>query len=279
MIARYTVVLKTLLDDANVKPLIDKALSTYPMYVPANQKNYSIIPTREQLNTKLLNHYKYREIGFETVGRFLDELETTMNEIMPYYYQLFKSEDIMNGISDPFGNVDITETFEEEREGTSKGTSKGNVEDKTETTANTESNTNTTANSNTTTEMTNNTKNVNSKTPQSNLEIINKDIDSVDYADNVTWNKDDSNSTGETKDTSNAKTDTSSTSTSTGESSSSGESSNETNEKVSHTFKKVGNQGVNTYAHDMKELREIFLNIEQQIINDPRIKELFMLVY
>ncbi len=259
MIARYTVVLKTLLDDANVKPLIDKALSTYPMYVPANPQNYSIIPTREQLNTKLLNHYKYREIGFETVGRFLDELEMAMNEIMPYYYQLFKSEDIMNAIEDPFGNVDIIETFEEEREGSSSGSSSG--------TSSGETSSNSKMNSNA--QTTNNTKNVHSKTPQSQLEVPAEEIDTLTYADEVNWNRDGNQSTGETIDESRA----------TSESSNSGESSAETSEKVSHTFKKTGNQGVNTYAHDMKELREIFLNIEQKIINDPRIKELFMLVY
>lgn len=255
--ARYTEVLINLLENPQTKPLIDKALSTYPMYVPTNEKNYSLIPTREELNKKILNHYKYREIGFETVGRFIDELEITMNEIMPYYYSLYKSADIMNGISDPFGNVDIKETFEQETEGSSRGSSSGTAENET----------NTNASSNTNTDMTNNSKNVNSKTPQGQLEI--NDIDSVKYADNVTWNRDSSNSNGNTEDES----------TTTSSSSSSGESLNETTGKTTHTFLKQGNQGVNTYAHDMKELREIFINIEQQIINDDRVQELFMLVY
>lgn len=257
--ARYTEVLINLLENPQTKPLIDKALSTYPMYVPINENTYSIIPTREELNNKILNHYKYREIGFETVGRFIDELETTMNEIMPYYYSLYKSADILNGISDPFGNVDIVETFEQETEGSSRGSSSGTAENET----------NTNANSSTNTNMTNNSKNVNSKTPQGQLNISSNDIDSISYADNVTWNKDSSNSNGETEDES----------TSTSTSSSSGESANETTGKTKHTLTKQGNQGVNTYAHDMKELREIFINIEQQIINDDRVQELFMLVY
>lgn len=254
-----TIVLKTLLDDKEARAKIDKAMSTYPMYTPKNEMTYSIIPTREQLNNKILNNYKYREIGFETPGRFIDELEISLNEIMPYYYQLFKSEDIMNGISDPFGNVDITETFEQETEGSSKGSSSGKADNKTETTAN----------SSTNTDMTSNSKNVNAKTPQGLLDLGTKNIDSVEYADNVTWNEDISSSKGDTEDTTTA----------TSESSNEAESSNETTGKTKHTLSRVGNQGVNTYAHDMKELRETFLNIEQQIINDPRIAELFMLVY
>lgn len=254
-----TIYLKTLMEDANVRPLLNKALSTYPMYEPKNPANYSIIPTREQLNTKLLNHYKYRQIGSETIGRFLDDLETTMCEIMPYYYQLFKSEDIMNGIEDPFGNVDIEEKFEEETTGNSSGSTTGKSNNTTETTA--ESNTNT--------DMTTAGKNVNSKTPQSQLDVTAQNIDTLSYADNVTWNKEESNSTGTTNDNGSATSNTTSE----------GTTENETSGTTKHTFTKKGNQGVNTYAHDMKELREIFRNIEEEIINNPKIAELFFLVF
>ena len=92
--ARYTLELRTLMDDVNIRPYLNKALSTYPMYTPLsdNAEVKAIIPTREVLNEKLLNHYKYREIGFESIERFLDELEIAMNEIMPYYNQLYKSQ-------------------------------------------------------------------------------------------------------------------------------------------------------------------------------------------
>ena len=72
--AKYTVELRTLMNDDLVRPLLNEALSKYPMYKPLtnNEEVLAIIPTRQILNDKLLNHYKYREIGFETVGRFLD---------------------------------------------------------------------------------------------------------------------------------------------------------------------------------------------------------------
>lgn len=274
-----TIYLKTLMEDVNVKPLLDKALSTYPMYEPQNPANYSIVPTRQQLNNKLLNHYKYREIGFETVGRFLDELQITMEEIMPYYYQLFKSEDIMNGIEDPFGNVDIEEKFEEETTGNSSGSMTGKSNNKTENTNESNSDTTTTAKSNTTSDMTTAGKNINSKTPQSQLQITAQNIDSITYADNVTWNKEDSNSSGQTTDEGSAKTKVTSEGTTESNGSTEGTTENETKGTTKHIFTKKGNQGVNTYAHDMKELREIFRNIEEEIIHNPKIAELFYLVF
>ena len=249
--AKYTVVLKSLLDEPLAKSEIDKALASYPIYEPTNEFTYSVVPKRSELNEKLLNHYKYREIGFETVGRFIDELKIAMNEIMPYYNQLMKSQDVLNGVDDVFGNVDITESFEE----ITSGEAKGNVSN--DSTTNTKSDNKT--------DMTNNSKNVKSETPGDSLTINAKEIDNVTYADNITWNEDISSSTSESNDE--AKTNSESTSTS------------EQSGTTQHTLTRKGNQGVNTYAHDLKELRETFINIEQMIINDKRIRELFMLVY
>lgn len=258
----HTEVLINLMENKETMEALQKALSTYPMYVPESETVYTIIPTREQLNKKILDHYAFREIGFETVGRFLKELETTMCEIMPYYYQLFKSADILNAINDPFGNVDIKEVFEQESTGSSNGTTTGTSNNKIDTSASSTSKT----------DMNNNSKNVSANTPQGENGILSKgtkDINGVTYADNVTWNEDINSSEGTTSDTGNT----------TGETSSSGTTKNETTGTLKHTFTKVGNQGVNTYAHDLKELRETFLNIEQQIIEDERLSELFMRVF
>lgn len=241
--ARYTEVLYNLLNNPITKKAIDDAMSEYPVYTPENPQNYSLIPTREEINKKILDYYKYREIGFETVGRFIDELRISLNEIMPYYYQLFKSEDIMNGIDDVFGNVDVTESFSE-----SSSDNTLNSSNATSTASSTSSNTNA-------------SKDVKSLTPQGQLSITNQQIDSVNYADEVNWNKVDSTSSG----SDNATTNTS------GENSRTG--------SIEHTLTRKGNQGVNTYAHDMRELRETFLNIIDDIINNPRIAELFFLLY
>lgn len=47
---------------------------------------------REKLNKKIIDHYYFHEIGFETVSRFKHYLNSSMNEIMPYYNKLLQSE-------------------------------------------------------------------------------------------------------------------------------------------------------------------------------------------
>lgn len=47
---------------------------------------------RAVLETKILRHYYTREIGLETVGLWKLKLNTKLNEIMPYYNLLYKSE-------------------------------------------------------------------------------------------------------------------------------------------------------------------------------------------
>ena len=46
---------------------------------------------RAVLNEKIKRHYYFREIGQETPGRFKFYLDTKMNEIMPYYNQLYET--------------------------------------------------------------------------------------------------------------------------------------------------------------------------------------------
>jgi hypothetical protein len=245
MSAKYTIVLKDLMDNSESLAAIHKALSTYPVYVP--DKPYDLVPNREEINKRLLNHYKYREIGFETFGRFLDELEITMGEIMPRYNELLKTVVTMAELPSPFDNVDVVETFTETR------TESGGSE-----TASTASDTTTTKN-----DVTSDSKHVQSQTPQGKISIPAKNIDAVDYADQVDWGKDNSNSDGSS--TSNGETTTSTATEATGQ--------------TEHTYTKKGNQGVNTYAHDMNEFRTSIIDVVDQIVNDSRIQELFMLVY
>lgn len=247
MYAKYTIVLKNLLEDPEAKAAIDKALSFYPLYKAPEGKQYDLVPDREALNKKLLNHYKYREIGFDTVGRFLDELQTTMDEIMPRYNELLKTVVTMAELPSPFDNVDVVEEYEETR-----------TEQASSETASTAKDTTTTQN-----KVNSDNKHVQSQTPQGQISIAAKNIDSVPYADQVDWGKDNSNAEG--------------SSTSNGETTAAG--SNESTGTTKHKFTKKGNQGVNTYAHDMNEFRTSIIDVVDQIIHDDRIAELFMLVY
>ena len=235
--ARYTEVLDNLLRNEQARADIEEAMSDYPLYQtdPDKVRTYGTayqIPTREELNNKILNFYRFREIGQETFGRWLFELKTALNEIMPKYNQLFYSAD---QDFNPIYNVDYEKTM------TGKQIAS--------------SNSSTTGNDSSTNEVY--TKGVNAKQPADQLSISNKNIDSVNYADEANWGK--SNGT------------TSGTNSTNGNTSSSGTTSSKETTK--------GNFGVVSAQDLIVKYRETIINIEQQIINDPRIVELFMLVY
>lgn len=235
--ARYTEVLDNLLYYPDTREAITQAMSTYPLYEtdPDLVRTYGTaykVPTREELNNKILNFYRFREIGQETVGRWLFELETALNEIMPKYNQLFYSAD---QDFNPIYNVDYKKTIMGSQNANSNTTSTG-------------------SDSSTNEEY---TKNVNAKTPQDLLNISNTGIDNVNYADDASWGK--------------ASGSTSGTNTTTGNSSSNGSTSSIETTK--------GNFGVVSAQDLIIKYRETILNIEQLIINDPRVAELFMLIY
>lgn len=60
---------------------------------------------RKTLCSKILKHYYLQEIGFETVGQWMYHLNTRLEEIMPYYNQLYKSEQLK---FDPLNNISVT---------------------------------------------------------------------------------------------------------------------------------------------------------------------------
>lgn len=90
--AKYTVELGKLIESG-----FDLGLDKYPIF----DEEY-----RRPLNNKILRHYWFREIGFETAELFKRYLNQTLAEIMPYYNQLYKSELIE---FNPLYNVDKTE--------------------------------------------------------------------------------------------------------------------------------------------------------------------------
>lgn len=71
---------------------------------------------RAQLNDKIIRHFYFREIGFETLAQFRWYMARTMNENMPYFNQLYNS---LNLIDDPITNQKYTwgEVYELEQGG------------------------------------------------------------------------------------------------------------------------------------------------------------------
>ena len=251
--ARYTEVLDNLLNNEEASAEIALAMSTYPLYEtdPDRVKEYGTaykIPTRAELNNKILNYYRYREIGQETFGRWLFELKTALVEIMPKYNQLFYSAD---QDYNPIYNVDYIKSIDRNRKDNTIGTQNNK--------------TNTTSNGTDTGTSEEASKAVNSKTPQNQLSISNVNIDTVNYADDASWGK------------TNGSTSNTTTNTEVTDSNGSNSVIGKEDEKTIESTK--GNFGVVSAQDLVVKYRETIINIEQQIINDPRIKELFMLIY
>lgn len=62
---------------------------------------------RSVICCKILTHFMFREIGFETIGLWTYKLNQRMNEIMPYYNKLYQSANLE---FDPLHDVDVTTT-------------------------------------------------------------------------------------------------------------------------------------------------------------------------
>ena len=150
--SKYTISIKNLINNN-----FNFNLSSYPIF----DESY-----REILNNKILNHYYLREIGFETAELFNFYLGNKLNEIMPKYNILY--ENLNKSLENLIGNVNYTETFNQEGTGSANSKSKDNS----------------------------NTKNLYLDTPQGNS--YKGTIDETNYATDVTFNKLDSNNEAST---------------------------------------------------------------------------------
>ena len=79
---------------------------------------------KDKLATKIVDHYLFSQIGFETMALFRQRVKITMKEIMESKLPLIYSSAIQY---DPLVNVDYTETFERsiENQGNSSGLNVG----------------------------------------------------------------------------------------------------------------------------------------------------------
>lgn len=91
--SKYTITIKNLIDNN-----FDFGLTSYPIW----NSSY-----REILNQKILNHYYEDEIGFETANLFKFYLNNKLNEIMPYYNNLYNAQE--TALQNLFGNIDLYE--------------------------------------------------------------------------------------------------------------------------------------------------------------------------
>lgn len=219
----------------NVDSILDKCWNkVFNFDFPIFDENY-----RQVLCRKILKHYYTREIAHETVGRWKLALNAKLNEIMPYYNQLYKSELLE---FNPFYDVDLTRS--REGSGTSNRTS-NNTETNSGTSKNVSSGSGT---SNT------DTLNRFSDTPQNSIDTQGI-IDSVPLT-TVTKVNEDNTTTNESTDTLTRNDNKTGSGT---------ENINNT-DKYIETVK--GKQGTENYSSLLKKFRETFLNIDMMIIED-----------
>ena len=115
MMAKYTITIKTLINNN-----FDFQMTNYPIF----DENY-----RETLNNNILHHYYENEIGFETAPLFRFYLNQKLNEIMPYYNELYKAQKKLIDDNLLLNNVNLTEelkgknttTTSSESQSTNKG--------------------------------------------------------------------------------------------------------------------------------------------------------------
>ena len=275
----------------NVDSVLDRCWNkVFNFDFPIFDENY-----RQVLCRKILKHYYTREIAHETVGRWKLALNAKLNEIMPYYNQLYKSELLE---FNPFYDVDLTRSREgsgtrDTTGSTSNTSTESGTNTKTDTitsketssdTSNsTESSTSKTTESNSNNTVTNdNTLNRVSDTPQNSMDTqgiadsvplttvtkVNEDINvnstgssTVDITGSKTGKVDSSGSVDKTindtiKGTDSREINGSGTST---------ENINST-DKYIETVK--GKQGTESYSSMLMKFRETFLNIDMMIIED-----------
>lgn len=83
---------------------------------------------KAKFEQKVIDHYRFRQIGFETVGRFLHYFRSRIREIMPYYVQLYEFDAKFRNIDDPLESYNLVETFNESRSGAGRVTGSSTAE-------------------------------------------------------------------------------------------------------------------------------------------------------
>lgn len=218
---------------SNVDEIVQKALpKIFDFSFPIFDEKY-----RNVLCEKIIKHFYTREIGCETVALWKLWLNVKMNEIMPYYNKLYKSELIK---FNPMYNVDVTTTH------TGKGSNNKNRDFTSDNTYSGNS-TNTT---NTTLDSDNWNKTLD--TPQGSIQNIMNDS-YLTSATHDTGNSSGSTTNNGTSDTTEKKTDS------------------ET-EKISTTDEYIesvrGKNSGESYSKVLSDFRDTFLNIDMMVIEE-----------
>nr|DAM40712.1 MAG TPA: Lower collar protein [Caudoviricetes sp.] len=244
-----------------IKDVIAKAIpKIFDFDFPIFDESY-----RNVLEAKILKHYYTREIGLETYGLWKLKLDTKLNEIMPFYNQLYKSALLE---FNPLYEVDYSKTGNRDSSGTRDNT-ENNSESYDESIDYNESHDESTTNSNDgtlTKGTTTTTTNYYSDTPQGAISNV---IDGT-YLTNATYNV--VGNTGSDSTTNNGSVDSDSSSKSKNEKDGSRKGSKTSNSNLTDTESYLesvrGKMSSKSYSALLMEYRETFINIDMMLIEE-----------
>ena len=251
---------------SKIKDVIAKAVDKiFDFDFPIFDESY-----RNVLETKILKHYYTREIGLETYGLWKLKLDTKLNEIMPFYNQLYKSALLE---FNPLYEVDYTKTGNRDSSGT-RDNSESSSENYDESNEYSESHDESTNNENAgtlTKGTTTTTTNYYSDTPQGAITNV---IDGT-YLTNATYNIAGDTGSDTTNNSGSVDSDGSSNSNTDKESSRRGSKTSKGNltDTESYLESVRGKTSGKSYSTLLMEYRETFINIDMMVIEE--LSELF----
>lgn len=167
------------------------------------------------LEQKIIDHYYFRQIGQETVGRFKHYLRARMREIMPYFVQVYEFDAKFRNIDDPLESYNLVETFTQSVQGSGRVSGRNSSENTTKF----------------------------SDTPQGS--IANLDM----YLTNATQIGDSGTTESDTENTG----------------------------RTEYNLTKRGNIGVQPLGGEVENIRNAFINIDMQVVEE--LADLFLKVY
>ena len=200
---------------------------------------------RSVLCQKILKHYYLREICCETVGIWTLWMNTRLEEIMPYYNQLYESAKIE---FNPMHDVDLSRTH--------KITGNEIATGKRDATGNNDTNITTNETANNTTDRTDDRKDLYSETPQGAL----TGVENETYLTNARKINDIIN---ETSDGNANRTENNSSDYSNKE-----ETSSNIDTTEDYIENVTGKQGTESFSSLLNKFRETFLNIDMMVIEE-----------
>lgn len=198
---------------------------------------------KKDFEKKVIDHFYFRQLGHETVGRWLHYFRAKVREIMPYYIELYESVQLLKNQGDPLESYNLTETYQRTATSSGESSSTGTSSSKLSSESN-DSNTES-------------RERRFSNTPKGRIENLDQYMSEASKEANTNANEGSASSETESE--------------SSGSSSSSGSNNEE------YTLTRRGNIGVQPLGQEIMAYRQALINVDMKIIDE--LDELFLQVY